>query len=105
MAAVIRADPWCPRLGATTIRTIAATASRQSTSISVMPRTSPEAVRFVRCDAWCMVRWFNTKVSDWRQPPLMVDLSLSESAGSGSLHRLVGRECTPAPTLLHREVR
>lgn len=30
------------------------------------------------------------KVSDRSQPPLMLDLSLSESAGSDSLHRLVG---------------
>jgi len=33
----------------------------------------------------------NAKVSDGSQPPLMLDLSLSESAGSRSLHRLVGR--------------
>jgi len=29
----------------------------------------------------------NNKVSDRNQPPLTLDLSLSESAGSGSLHR------------------
>jgi len=29
------------------------------------------------------------KVSDQSQPPLTLDLSLSEPAGSGSLHRLV----------------
>jgi hypothetical protein len=32
----------------------------------------------------------NAKVSDRGEPPLMFDLSLRESAGSGSLHRLVG---------------
>src|SRR5258707_4826450 len=35
----------------------------------------------------CML---NAKVSDRSQPPLMCHLSLSEAAGSGSLHRLVG---------------
>jgi hypothetical protein len=34
----------------------------------------------------------NIKVSDRSQPPLMVDLCLSESAGSDSLHRLVGQD-------------
>ena len=33
----------------------------------------------------------NTEVSDGSQPPLTLDLSLSESAGSRSLHRFVGR--------------
>src|SRR5713101_789668 len=33
----------------------------------------------------------NEQVSDRSQPPLMLDLSLREPAGSGSLHRLVGR--------------
>jgi hypothetical protein len=32
----------------------------------------------------------NAKVSDGSQPPMTFDLSLSESAGSRSLHRLVG---------------
>src|SRR5438128_755447 len=32
----------------------------------------------------------NNKVSDGSQPPMMFDLSLSESAGSRSLHRPVG---------------
>src|SRR5436190_19974394 len=33
--------------------------------------------------------WPNAKVSDRSQPPLTLDLSVSEPAGSGSLHRLV----------------
>jgi hypothetical protein len=32
----------------------------------------------------------NAKVSDRSQPSLMFDLSVSQQAGSGSLHRLVG---------------
>jgi hypothetical protein len=32
----------------------------------------------------------NVKVSDGSQPPLTFHLFLSDSAGSGSLHRLVG---------------
>ena len=32
----------------------------------------------------------NAKVSDGSQPPVTFDLSLSETAGSRSLHRLVG---------------
>jgi hypothetical protein len=35
--------------------------------------------------------WSNAKVSDGSQPPMTFDLSLSESAGSRSLHRLVGQ--------------
>src|ERR1039458_10119190 len=38
------------------------------------------------------------KVSDWNQPPLMADSCLSEPAGSGSLHRLVGRLAGHATT-------
>ncbi len=34
-------------------------------------------------------KWANEKVSDGSQPPMTFDLSLSESAGSRSLHRLV----------------
>jgi len=39
----------------------------------------------------CAYAWFRRtiKVSDGSQPPLMLDFSLSESAGSRSLHRLV----------------
>jgi hypothetical protein len=33
----------------------------------------------------------NVQVSDGSQPPMMVDLFVSQSAGSGWLHRLVGR--------------
>jgi hypothetical protein len=32
----------------------------------------------------------NEKVNDQSQPPMTFDSSLGESAGSGSLHRLVG---------------
>ena len=39
----------------------------------------------------------NVKVSDGSQPPLTCDLSLSESAGSRSLHRLVGRGWCAVP--------
>ena len=34
--------------------------------------------------------WSNEKVSDGSQPPMAFDLSLSESAGSRSLDRLLG---------------
>src|SRR5258706_13433230 len=42
------------------------------------------------CDFGLGVHWPNAKVSDRSQPPLMCHLTLSEAAGSGSLHRLVG---------------
>jgi hypothetical protein len=38
---------------------------------------------------WCDSVPPNVKVSDGSQPPMTFDLSLSESAGSRSLHRLV----------------
>jgi len=37
----------------------------------------------------------NAKVSDGSQPPMTFDLSLSESADSRSLHRLVVRSLRP----------
>ena len=40
--------------------------------------------------ATCIGRMPNAKVSERSQPPMTFDLSLSESAGSGSLHRLFG---------------
>ena len=39
---------------------------------------------------WITVRPPNAKVSDGSQPPVTLDSSLSETAGSRSLHRLVG---------------
>ena len=44
----------------------------------------------------------NAKVSDRSQAPLMFDLSLSESAGSGSLDRMVELSRCAANTLPHR---
>src|SRR5947207_8723465 len=40
----------------------------------------------------------NAKVSDGSQPPMTLNSSLSESAGSRSLHRLVGPCHHPAKT-------
>jgi hypothetical protein len=37
----------------------------------------------------------NAKVSDGSQPPVTFDLCLRESAGSRSLHRLVGHSLLP----------
>jgi hypothetical protein len=44
----------------------------------------------------------NVKVSDGSQPPVALDLSLSESAGSRSLDRRVGRAQAPDHSLIAR---
>jgi hypothetical protein len=45
----------------------------------------------------------NAKVSDRSQPPLMVDLSQSESSGSDSLHRLVRLSCVSSWPVTEKE--
>ena len=55
--------------------------------LSVMDEEYPSPLHAASC---CTPQAPNAKVSDGSQPPMTFDLSLSESAGSRSLHRLVG---------------
>jgi len=53
----------------------------------LQPAKSPKPISSARA----RIITSNEKVSDGSQPPVTFDLSLSESAGSRSLHRLVGQ--------------
>ena len=60
-----------------------------STVRRLLSRLSDICDKIVNCPLMPSTRKHNEKVSDRSQPPMTLNLSLSESAGSRSLRRLV----------------
>jgi hypothetical protein len=68
-----------------------------TTNANVSSTTKAVATDLATMNRLCVVSLMksNQKVSDRNQPPPMLNLSLTEPAGSGSLHRLVGASLPP----------